>query len=112
MSRVNLNVDIHLVNFSTITHVIARAILNIDVKANQQIDREDEKKSLTYVDLSSRGILSLEPTSGGNSYVRMTYLWVLILSSFNKTGEFWDVMIDQKSHVLWQEFEAVFSSTS
>lgn len=93
---------------TTIMPVIARAILNIPVNDNQQIDKKDEKDEkmgLTYVDLSSKGILSLEPASEEYSYVRMPYVWVWILTSYNKSSEFWDVMFDQKSHVLWQDFE-------
>ncbi|CAG8629446.1 29420_t:CDS:2, partial [Racocetra persica] len=58
---------------------------------------------LNYIDLSSRGVLNLEPTHTG-FYVRMPYMWVWILTSFNKiSGNFWDVMIDQNPHVYWQE---------
>ncbi|CAG8504042.1 24781_t:CDS:2 [Gigaspora rosea] len=36
----------------------------------------------------------------------MPYMWVWLLTSFNNVSDnLWDVMIDQKSHVYWQEFE-------
>lgn len=51
-------------------------------------------------------------------YVRMPYMWVWILTSLKefRAGKFWDVMIDQESHILWQAFEdfnvAILDSTS
>jgi len=84
---------------STITPALAHAILNIPV------DEEDKVGNLTYVDLSSQGILNLESASNNLFYVRIPYVWVWILTSYNQSYEFWDVMIDQKSHILWQSFE-------
>lgn len=87
--------------------VVAHAILNIPVEEIDEFDTFDGKKS--YIDLSSEGVISLEmiPDNPGMSYVRMPYVWVWILTSLKdfEEGKFWDVMIDQESHILWQTFE-------
>ncbi|CAG8614883.1 16022_t:CDS:2, partial [Racocetra persica] len=63
-----------------ITPAIIRAILNIPVRSYENASNNGQ---LTYTDLSSHGILNLEPTRDG----------------------FYKVMIDQNPHVYWQEFE-------
>ncbi|PKC68384.1 hypothetical protein RhiirA1_457299 [Rhizophagus irregularis] len=90
--------------------VVARAILNIPVNKDDPVN---------YVDLSSKGIISLEAVPYDTLfYVRMPYMWVWILTSLKefRAGKFWDVMIDQESHILWQAFEdfnvAILDSTS
>ncbi|CAB5182553.1 unnamed protein product [Rhizophagus irregularis] len=67
-------------------------------------------QSVTYVDLSSKGIINLEEVPHHPNmlfYVRMPYMWVWILISLNEfeIGKFWDVIFDQESYVLWQGFE-------
>ncbi|CAG8677336.1 23168_t:CDS:10 [Rhizophagus irregularis] len=85
---------------TAITPVIADAVLNIPVEENKT------DGGLSYVDLSSKGILNLESAHNNDLfYVRMPYLWLWILISYNESFEFWEVMIDQKSHVLWQDSE-------
>src|SRR5262249_17735468 len=92
---------------SIMKSVVAYAILNIPVNEIDEFDTVNGKKS--YIDLSSEGIISLEmiPDNPGMSYVRMPYVWVWILTSLAefREGKFWDVMIDQDSHILWQAFE-------
>ncbi|CAB4388867.1 unnamed protein product [Rhizophagus irregularis] len=85
---------------TAITPVIADAVLNSPVEENKT------DGGLSYVDLSSKGILNLESAHNNDLfYVRMPYLWLWILISYNESFEFWEVMIDQKSHVLWQDSE-------
>ncbi|CAI2192217.1 5893_t:CDS:2 [Funneliformis geosporum] len=87
--------------------VVAHAILNIPVDETDKFEIGNDKFS--YVDLSSKGIINLEATHDNPkmSYIRMPYIWVWITTSIKefKAGQFWDVMIDQKSHILWQSFE-------
>ncbi|CAB4396554.1 unnamed protein product [Rhizophagus irregularis] len=91
--------------------VVARAILNIPVNKGDPVNkiRNDDKITIySYVDLSSKGIISLEAVPDDTLfYVRMPYMWVWILTSLkeSRAGKFWDVMIDQESHILWQVFE-------
>ncbi|CAG8509730.1 3294_t:CDS:2 [Funneliformis caledonium] len=94
--------------FATIMKpVVAHAILNIPVDETDKFKIGNDKFS--YVDLSSKGIINLEATRDNPrmSYVRMPYIWVWITTSTKefKAGQFWDVMIDQNSHILWQSFE-------
>ncbi|PKY60732.1 hypothetical protein RhiirA4_550893 [Rhizophagus irregularis] len=98
---------------NSMKQVVAKCILNIPVQKDGQI----EIGGITYVDLSSKGIINLEelPYDPDNRpeetdlrfYVRMPYMWVWIFTSLEgfKEGQFWDVMIDHESHVLWQNFE-------
>ncbi|CAI2180355.1 897_t:CDS:2, partial [Funneliformis geosporum] len=95
-------------DFATIMKpVVAHAILNIPVDETDKFEIGNDKFS--YVDLSSKGIINLEATCDNPKmfYVRMPYIWVWITTSIKefKAGQFWDVMIDQKSHILWQSFE-------
>ncbi|GBC41468.2 hypothetical protein GLOIN_2v1775350 [Rhizophagus irregularis DAOM 181602=DAOM 197198] len=65
--------------------VVARAILNTSVEEEYEVEIDGKKFSL--IDLSSKGIINLE--------------MIPPLPGF-KADQFW---IDQKSHVLWQDFE-------
>lgn len=90
---------------ASMKQVVAQSILNIPVNKNDEIE-----KGVTYVDLSSKGIINLEEVPHHPNmlfYVRMPYMWVWILTSLNEfeIGKFWDVMFDQESYVLWQGFE-------
>ncbi|PKC10159.1 hypothetical protein RhiirA5_414692 [Rhizophagus irregularis] len=87
----------------TVTPAIAHAILNIPVSKHNVADKDGR---VSYIDLSSEGILNLEKVADSASfYVRMPYIWIAILTSFNKSCEFWEVMIKQDSHVFWESFE-------
>ncbi|CAI2197999.1 1613_t:CDS:2, partial [Funneliformis geosporum] len=77
-------------DFATIMKlVVAYAILNIPVD-------ETDKFEI--------GIINLEVTRYNPKmpYVCMPYIWMWITTSIKefKAGQFWDVMIDQKSHIL------------
>ncbi|CAG8504148.1 5615_t:CDS:2 [Funneliformis mosseae] len=94
--------------FATIMKpVVAYAILNIPVDEDDEFEIGNDK--ISYIDLASKGIINLEVTCDdpNKSYVRMPYIWVWITTSIKefKAGRFWDVMINHKSHTLWQSFE-------
>ncbi|EXX73106.1 uncharacterized protein OCT59_027996 [Rhizophagus irregularis] len=86
-----------------ITPAIAHAILNIPVSKD---DEADKGGKISYIDLSSEGILNLEKVANNTSfYVRMPYIWMVILTSYNKSCKFWEAMIRQDSHIFWESFE-------
>ncbi|GES82511.1 hypothetical protein GLOIN_2v1593312 [Rhizophagus clarus] len=87
---------------NNITPAIAHAILNIPVS---KVSKADISKKVTYIDLSSEGILNLEKADSASYYVCMPYIWIVILTSYNASCQFWEIMIRQDSHVFWESFE-------
>jgi hypothetical protein len=87
----------------TIIPAIAHAILDIPVSKH---DKADKDGKVSYINLSSEGILNLEKVADSASfYVRMPYIWIVILTSYNKSCESWEAMIQQGSRVFWESFE-------
>ena len=68
---------------TSMKHVVANAILNIPVNKDYKIEN-----GVSYVDLSSKGIINLEELPYPNPdmlfYVRMPYMWVWILTSIKE----------------------------
>jgi hypothetical protein len=88
--------------------VIANAILNFAVQEKDTAYSTSTSKT-TYLDLKSQGVINLERSSNHSAdldfYVHIPYIWIYALSDFNDLDKHWNVMIERKTHILWQEFE-------
>ena len=92
-----------------LSEVLAKAILGLQVNKEDKIIFEDnDKKTTSYRDLSSMGIITLvfDPKTKGY-YIQIPYLWASIIVEFSGHPgmEFWKSMLDYDEPMYYANFE-------
>ena len=88
-----------------LTVPFAKAILGFPVQKKDVITADN--KSLTYVELSSMGLVNLVPMEQTNYLIRLPYVWICaIVESSNDAGMmYWKSMLDYDEPMNWSNFE-------
>ncbi|RUS14604.1 hypothetical protein BC937DRAFT_93571, partial [Endogone sp. FLAS-F59071] len=107
--RAKISDDYNLQLYSDwLTPALAKCILGIEVRNMDTISCVNE--TMTYQDVSSRGILNLEYSryeSGEMFKIRIPYLWMseLVAASVHPGMSFWKTMLNYDEPMHWQDFE-------